>query len=299
MRSLIEVRRLLHANYNCTDVAVLERWYTELFGLQPVMRTDSADTPGVAFGLRMDTAHRTAFLYDHRGARRTTALELVQWVTPPTIGEAYEDPWDRGIQALAFAAPDLDGIAAQVATAGGTVVRRGRDWLLAKDPECVNVEVYRADAPPEQVHVRLTVDDLGRTTDWWSALGFEPAAAAIRVPAADIWPGNRERAVTDEIAVVATDDPTFALNFTTWSGPPPVGPSYGAPFHRGLYRLAMAVDDVHGAWEKLRADGLATQPPYTFQLPGTRITEGLTILFLRDPDGILVELVERPRSFFQ
>jgi catechol 2,3-dioxygenase-like lactoylglutathione lyase family enzyme len=41
--------------------------------------------------------------------------------------------------------------------------------------------------------------------------------------------------------------------------------------------------------------GVPRVPPYTFQLPGTKLTDGLTILFIRDPDGILVELVERPR----
>lgn len=46
-------------------------------------------------------------------------------------------------------------------------------------------------------------------------------------------------------------------------------------------------------------DGMATYPPYTFPLPGTPIEDGLTILFLRDPDDIVVELVQRPRSFFR
>jgi hypothetical protein len=44
--------------------------------------------------------------------------------------------------------------------------------------------------------------------------------------------------------------------------------------------------------------GVPRVPPYTFQLPGTKLTDGLTILFIRDPDGILVELVDRPRKLF-
>jgi catechol 2,3-dioxygenase-like lactoylglutathione lyase family enzyme len=71
------------------------------------------------------------------------------------------------------------------------------------------------------------------------------------------------------------------------------------PFHQGLYRMAIAVDDVHAAYASLREAGIAKQPPYTFHLPGTPLTDGLTIIFLRDPDGILVELVERPRQFFR
>jgi hypothetical protein len=63
--------------------------------------------------------------------------------------------------------------------------------------------------------------------------------------------------------------------------------------------MAMAVDDATSAWEALREEGLAIQPPYAFQLPGTKLAGGLTILLVRDPDAILVELVERPRSHFR
>ena len=59
--------------------------------------------------------------------------------------------------------------------------------------------------------------------------------------------------------------------------------------------MAMAVDDIHATHAALLAAGATRQPPYTFQLPGTKLTDGLTILFIRDPDGILVELVDRPR----
>jgi len=42
-------------------------------------------------------------------------------------------------------------------------------------------------------------------------------------------------------------------------------------------------------------------PCTAVHLPAARHTDhrGLTILFIRDPDGILVELVQRPRSFFR
>ena len=61
----------------------------------------------------------------------------------------------------------------------------------------------------------------------------------------------------------------------------------------------MAVDDVRESAKRFRAEGLAGYAPFHFALPGTKISEGLTILFFRDPDGIVGELVERPRSFFE
>lgn len=129
-------------------------------------------------------------------------------------------------------------------------------------------------------------------------LGFTMTDAAFRAPDGGLWAGDDAHEVSAEVAMVAPDEQSFALIFETWDGPRPLGPTYGAPFHQGLHRMAMAVDDVHDAWQALVRVGLAVQPPYTFPLPDTKITEGLTILFIRDPNGILVELVERPRSFF-
>ena len=297
---LARVRRLLHANYNCVDVESLERWYTELFGLRAAMRSESGDADGTPFGLVMATAWRAVFLYDHRGARRTSALELVKWLRPPTIGRPHPNPWEHGIQAAGFRVPDLDAVVRKVAALGGTVVHRAPDVVLLRDPEGLPVEVLLAPGEPaEHRHLRVVVHDLATSAAWWRRLGFEPAPEAIRVGADRIWTGDGEHAVDGEVALVAADDRSFAIHLTTWSGPPPRGPSYGAPFHQGLYRVAMAVDDVQAAWTALRDAGLAIQPPYTFPLPGTKITQGLTILFLRDPDGILVELVERPASHFR
>ena len=67
------------------------------------------------------------------------------------------------------------------------------------------------------------------------------------------------------------------------------------PFHRGLFRMALAVDDILEAHAELTRRGVARQLTHTFQLPGTKLTEGLTILFMRSPDGVIVELVGRPR----
>jgi catechol 2,3-dioxygenase-like lactoylglutathione lyase family enzyme len=296
---VVQVRRLLHTNYNCTDVERLERFYIDVFAMKNVMRRTSDDTPGVLFGLEMYTAQDTIFLYDHRGARRITSLELVQWLNPPTFGSVYPNPWDHGIQAAGFAAPDLAAVRSSAESAGATIIAEHDDALVLRDPEDLPVEVYRGDnAEIEQRHLRIVVRDLDATVAWWSKLGFTLTHNAFHAPQGGLWPEAADRAVNGEAAMVAADEKSFALIFETWAGPPPVGPTYGAPFHQGLYRMAMAVDDVHAAWAALVEVGMAVQPPYTFAMPGTKITDGLTILFIRDPDGILVELVERPRSHF-
>lgn len=296
---VVHVRRLLHTNYNCTDAERLMRFYTDAFEMKTVMRRTSDDTPGVLFGLEMSTAQDTIFLYDHRGARRITSLELVQWLNPPTFGSVYPNPWDHGIQAAGFAAPDLDAVRDNAEASGATIVAAHGDALALRDPEGLPIEVYRGDnAEIEQRHLRIVVRDLDATVAWWSKLGYTVAEDAFHAPDGGLWAGSGDHFVSGEVAMVATDETSFALLFETWDGPPPVGPTYGAPFHQGLYRMAMAVDDVHAAYRALLEVGMAVQPPYAFAMPGTKIAEGLTILFIRDPDGILVELVERPRSHF-
>jgi catechol 2,3-dioxygenase-like lactoylglutathione lyase family enzyme len=292
----VEVRRFLHCNYNCTDIEGLERFYVELFDLKPIMRGRGEDAEGVPFGIYDTTRASAVFLYDHRGGRRATSLELVKWELPETYGSVYPNAWNRGIQSAGYSAPDLDVIAAKAASLEGQVIRRGSDWLLLRDPEGVAIEVIKADGPCEARYLRIVVSDMTRTLAWWSQLGFADAPQLITLPANDVWAGDDEHSVSSERAMVGTDDPTFGIIFTTWSGSVPSGPTYALPYHRGLYRMAMAVDDVHAAYAALHELGVPRQTPYTFQLPGTKLTDGLTILFIREPDGILVELVDRPRQ---
>lgn len=294
MSQPVEVRRFLHCNYNCRDAGRLERFYTDLFGLRAVMRTATSAGEGIPFGMYGDTASETVFLYDHRGGRRSNSLELVQWTKPETYGSVYPHPCYRGIQSVAYSAEDLDVVAGAVDLLGGQVVRRGNGWLLLRDPEGVWVEVLQADGPSQARYLRIVCSDMERTTSWWAQLGFTEAPLGV-VPGDQIWPGDDEHRLTAERGLVGTDDPSFGILFTTWSGPQPTGPTYALPYHQGLYRMAMAVDDIHAAYATLLEAGVPRQPPYTFQLPGTKLTDGLTILFIRDPDNILVELVDRPR----
>ena len=295
MSPLTEVRRLLHCNYNCRDVDNLEQFYVEVFGLRAVMRSESSGSDGSPFGVFGETASKASFVYDHRGGRRSSSLELVQWIAPATTGSVYPHDWNRGIQSAAYSAPDLDHIATSAVEHGATVVRQSTEWLLLRDPEGVAVEVLRAEGRSEAKYLRVVCSDLERSTAWWRALGFADAHLAT-VAGNEIWPGDDTYRITAERGLVGTDDPTFGILLTTWSGPTPTAPTYGMPYHQGIYRIAMAVDDINATFSALDQAGVARQRPYTFQLPGTKLTDGLTMMFIRDPDGILIELVDRPRQ---
>lgn len=297
--AIVNVSRLIHVNYNCTDVERVSEFYVSTFDLKQVMRSVSNDMPGTPFGLYAPTANDTTFLYDHRGPRRAGSFEIAQWLNPPTFGLPYPDPWHLGIQAIGFSAPDLDAIATSAIAQGAEGVARHRDALALRDPEGLPVEVYRStDVAPQQRHVRIVVEDIDATVAWWSKLGFTLSNDTFQTPPGGLWEGDADHSVGQEVAMVASDEKSFALIFQTWNGPPSPGPTYAAPFHQGLYRLAFAVEDAHEAWRALASNGYAVEPPYTFAIPDTKLVGGLTILLMREPHGILVELMERPASKF-
>jgi catechol 2,3-dioxygenase-like lactoylglutathione lyase family enzyme len=124
--------------------------------------------------------------------------------------------------------------------------------------------------------------DLEATIAWYGGIGWEVRArgAGAEGPTASL---------------VLPEDPTFSLEFEQF-GDLPAGAPRPANV-QGLYRIAVAVDDVRAAHAALvagKALGIVPEP-VTFAMPDIP-TGGFTVLFLTDPDGAVVELVERPRS---
>ena len=135
-------------------------------------------------------------------------------------------------------------------------------------------------------HLRINVTDLDASVAWYERLGFTAKATARSAETGD--------AVLSYASMVTEGDPSFSLELTQWEDPKGTGLASSPAYHRGLYRIALGVDDVNAAYETLSADGPLTAPEFV-ELPGTRLG-GVTVLFLRDPDGVVVELVGRSRS---
>jgi catechol 2,3-dioxygenase-like lactoylglutathione lyase family enzyme len=283
--------RLLHCNHNCRDIEAATRFYTELFDLRVVMRsvTQPGGVDGRPMGLDGLVETDTRFLYDQRGPRVAAALELVQWFTPPTDGDVYAEANHIGIQALGFFTSDLEDVAQRAPSLGGAVLGRPADGtLVIRDPEGSLVELAAGDGPPRASYVRLSCGDLERSLAWYQDLGCIVAGK----PREERWPAE---VITASMGFEADD--TYSIELTEWRDPKPVGTPYPSANHRGLYRMALAVDDVRAAHAAAVQRGCDANDPEYFRLPGTPI-EGLWIAFLRDPDGIVVELVERPESSF-
>ncbi|MDO8674037.1 MAG: VOC family protein [Dehalococcoidia bacterium] len=80
------------------------------------------------------------------------------------------------------------------------------------------------------------------------------------------------------------------IDLIQWLRPPGEGAPYDRMNHLGIARLALEVDDVDRAYDDLKAKGAKfISAPVDLHLPtvgGTRIAA------LKDPDGIILELVQ-------
>jgi catechol 2,3-dioxygenase-like lactoylglutathione lyase family enzyme len=305
-------RRFLHVNLNCGSLDATERVYGDVLGLTTRMRTDpNIATDGTILGLDGETYCATAFLYDARGGRGGCALEAIEYHTPALSRDPSTDPVRPGIRALQLAVTDVDGAAAALRDAGLQVgapvdglIADGKS-RLALDPDDVVIELTQlppeADATKGALFngIRIAAIDAAATGAFLTAIGFEEVDApkVLSVSGAQLAPGGTGQ--TDCVIAryaLAEDGHQFTLVVVQHPGTAPTSVPWGGN-RQGLYRCALRVENVKEALSRVPDSVQRMGDPVWCPLPGTKI-EGLHIAFLRSPDGVVFEFVERPLAHF-
>lgn len=305
-------RRFLHVNLNCVSLDATERVYADVLGLNARMRTDpEIATDGTILGLDGETFCATSFLYDARGGRGGCALEAIEYFSPALSRDPSADPVRPGIRAAQLGVADVEGVAAALRGAGLTVgepvdgLIGGGKSVLAFDPDGVVIELTELPAGTGASKgalfngVRIAAINAAATGEFLTAIGFEEVDApkAVSVAGNQLAPGGSGE--TDCVVAryaLAEDGHQFTLvvvqNPDTPSTPVPWGGN-----RQGLYRCALRVENVHDALAAVPDFVERMGEPVWCPLPGTKI-EGLHIAFLRSPDGVVFEFVERPLAHF-
>jgi catechol 2,3-dioxygenase-like lactoylglutathione lyase family enzyme len=306
-------RRFLHINLNCESLDETEGLYAGKLGLSARMRTDaSVATDGSILGLGGETYCETSFLYDSRGGRGGCALEAIEYRSPALKRDPSSDPARPGIRSTLMTVGDLAGTVTELRDAGVTVgepvdgLISGAKSVLATDPDDMVIEL--AEIPSDDPSggalfggVRIAAIDALATGEFLTAIGFEEVQAPTRVDVAgdQLHPGGSADAVECLVSryAVPEDGHQFTLTVvqhpdTRHQDPVPWGGN-----HQGLYRCAMRVEDTEKALAAVPHSVEVMGDPVWCPLPGTKI-EGLYIAFLRSPDGVVFEFVERPLKFF-
>jgi catechol 2,3-dioxygenase-like lactoylglutathione lyase family enzyme len=280
----------LHCNLNVSTLAGAVGVYESL-GLRVKMRSRAEGQDATEMGLGDTTTSEAWFLYDSRGGRGAPAVELVEWIAPKTSGEAYGHPGEVGMQALGFEVPHV-GDAVRAATAQGARLRGGGPAgvdAVILDADGVALELSAGPVEsPNLRYARIVCADLERSASWYRNLGFDPTAAHESIRWDD---AGEETDVVEQRLSLAGPAP-LELRLTTWPSRAATA-AHGRANDRGLFRMALAVPDVRVAVEAARQSGAIEASEASFiPLPGTPLG-GLWVSFFKDPDGVMVEYVER------
>jgi len=305
-------RRFLHVNLNCVSLDATERVYGDVLGLNARMRTDpKVATDGTILGLDGETFCATSFLYDARGGRGGCALEAIEYYSPALSRDADIDPARPGIRAAQFAVADLDG-AVSALRGAGLIAGDPVDGLLgvgksvlALDSDGVVIELTElpagADASKGALFngIRIAAIDAAATGKFLTDIGFQEVDAPKTVPltGAQLAPGGSGE--TDCVVAryaLAEDGHQFTLVVVQHPSTEPRPVPWGGN-RQGLYRCALRVENVHDALAAVPDSVERMGDPVWCPLPGTKI-DGLHIAFLRSPDGVVFEFVERPLAHF-
>lgn len=305
-------RRFLHVNLNCASLDATERVYGDVLGLNARMRTDpEVATDGTILGLDGETFCATSFLYDARGGRGGCALETIEYYSPALSRDSSTDPVRPGIRAAQLGVADIESVATALRDAGLTVgepvdgLIGGGKSVLALDPDGVVIELTElpagADASTGALFngIRIAAIDAAATGEFLTAIGFDEVVApkTAAVAGAQLSPaGTGETDCTVARYALAEDGHQFTVSVVQHPGTAPTPVPWGGN-RQGLYRCALRVENVHDALASVPDSVERMGDPVWCPLPGTKI-EGLHIAFLRSPDGVVFEFVERPLAYF-
>ena len=273
--------------------------------MRVTMRSPRVRKSGEILGLDRQVVSEADFVYDARGPRTSPAIEVQGWVEPSPIGRPYDDPTAVGLQALGFSVPEIAPVCARLEAHGCAVIGSGSSpfgtrWTTLRDRTGVALDVVDDPTIPTGAsrmrHLRITVSDLGASVSWYRGLGFEVVGEAVMEDGSFLgWPG---RARAELVRLRLPDEPYEAV-LCCWDTPRSHGRHYSEPYHAGLFRVALGVDDTRASYESMVAEGwVFDRPPRSVELSGTPVPD-MWICFLSDPDGVPIELVERPRSAFR
>jgi catechol 2,3-dioxygenase-like lactoylglutathione lyase family enzyme len=305
-------RRFLHVNLNCESLQRTEAIYVGQLGLAPRMRTDAkVATNGSILGIDGgETYCATSFLYDSRGGRAGCALEAIEFHAPALKADRSSDPTRPGIRSTLLTVADLDGTVTALRDAGITVsgpvdgLISGSKSVLALDPDGAVIEL--AEAPSEKpgavfAGIRIAAIDAVATGEFLTAIGFAEVQAPTPVEVAgdQLAPGGSGSAAKCAVSryTLAEDAHQFSLTVVAHPDTRKADPVPWGGNHQGLYRCALRVENTEAAMSLVPDSVEAKGDPVWCPLPGTKI-DGLYISFLRSPDGVVFEFVERPLRHF-
>jgi catechol 2,3-dioxygenase-like lactoylglutathione lyase family enzyme len=228
---------------------------------------------------------------------------------PESVGSPYDTFWHVGFFRICFKSDDIPTVYRRVVAAGGAPFTEplmpegqnvtGRPAFSVPDPDGVVLQNLTLPGVTRLFHTCLNCSDLAASRAFYEALGLRAYLDdRTTVPVVNHFgqggePSTFDAVLFDCAGVPSPDDsPVFSLDLCRWTMPEPAGTPYAVQHHVGIVRLGLAVTDLdRGRAALLDSGASASDPEERDYGPGVGTR---TAVVARDPDGAIIELVDRP-----
>lgn len=308
--AVADAHRLVHCCYVTDNADEAVSFLADGLGLSTTLVGGISPFDAGAFGDFGVVEAYLSLVFDPRGPRVGPSIEVQGCITPAAVGAPYATITNPGLHAIGLAMRDVNGAVARAIEHGAhvvadhsglapalgveeaTVIRDSRgvafDLVPQVDPDGSN---------PQIRHYRISCPDLELSRAWYRRIGFVDVAPATEHSCHG--PISTSGGPKVLVGRLRLPDNPCELILHQWPIAAEGGRTYPGPSHRGLYRLAVAVDDLDESISRLQADGVTfRRAPELLTLTGTKVPPMRTA-FLCDPDGIPVEMLESHRSAYK
>ncbi len=294
----------MHANINCSDLEQSRTFY-EMLGFTAVMEGDSEVSAEFAAALNMPPY---TLAFTQMLSRDGSLIDLIEWKEPYDNSTAYPSANHLGIARLTLQTPDLDmdvtvleaeGIelfSEPVTMTGSSGTRR---FVCFKDPDGTIIELVETAQSGDNkdfdvnitgfLSVNINCSNYERSRIFYEHLGYSlvseiadngtlETAAAYDLPAYQ---------VRGSLMQLKNSGPS--LNLLEWKNPFDNSPPYTKLNHLGIPRIALKSKNLDADVARLKAEGIEF---YTDPVVPEGPLAFLRVVFLEDPDGTVIELVE-------
>lgn len=141
-------------------------------------------------------------------------------------------------------------------------------------------------------HTSFTVGDMDRAVKFWTeAMGFKPGSVSERQ---GDWQGRVTGVPGARLLVAHLYGHGHHMEFIQYLGTPKGGPATYAPNAPGAAHVCFEVSDIRDTADRLVAAGATWQGEIAEVVSGTY--RDAYAAYVRDPNGIVIELVQLPKS---
>jgi catechol 2,3-dioxygenase-like lactoylglutathione lyase family enzyme len=282
----IQARRITLVTLNVGSLDAALPLFTEHLGL-------IADSQGIDESPALETGdgpYRSRIIHEH-GARGRCMLALLECQQPGAGEPAHPVPWRTGISRLAIKAADVDALRGRLLSSGMrcfagplTGAVSGERFFCCANNDGSLVQVVQQSGLPGLHYININCTDLLASSRWYQqALGFEAES--------DIWDETFPAEVYGVGGVVHVRSQRLTLcdretdcniQLQQWLEPAAAGGPVTELRQPGYHRLALEVEDIAGCHQQLLQSGVQCR-----RAPATG-----KVLFLNDPDGVCLQLIE-------